>query len=260
MSSVIELNRDISGIAIVTLNRPEAANALSLEMLNELDDVLSQLRYDHSLRCVILTGAGEKAFCAGADLKERVSMNEPEVKKAVRLIGHTISAVEGLPQPVIAAINGSAFGGGLELALACDIRIAAETAKMGLTETSLGIIPGAGGTQRLPRLIGIAKAKELIFTARRIDAFEAERLGLISKTSERNQLLTEAISLANEIARNAPIALQAAKEAINQGVETDLATGLKMEELCYGMTIHTNDRLEGLNAFKEKRKPIFAGK
>lgn len=259
MASVIGLNKEVPGIAIVTLNRPQAANALSLEMLKELNSSLKQIRYDHSLRCVILTGAGEKAFCAGADLKERASMNETEVQRTVKLIGYTISSIEELPQPVIAAINGSAFGGGLELALACDIRIAADTAKMGLTETSLGIIPGAGGTQRLPRLIGAAKAKELIYTARRIDAFEAEHLGIISKITESNQLLNVAVTLANEIARNAPIALRAVKQAINQGVETDLATGLKIEELCYGRTIGTSDRLEGLNAFKEKRKPVFSG-
>ncbi|RFU60580.1 enoyl-CoA hydratase [Peribacillus glennii] len=259
MSSIIELNREITGIAIVTLNRPQAANALSLDMLKELNGVMKQLRYDPSLRCIILTGSGEKAFCAGADLKERRSMKEAEVKRTVKLIGYTISSIEELPQPVIAAINGSAFGGGLELALACDIRIAADSAKMGLTETSLGIIPGAGGTQRLPRIIGTSRAKELIFTARRIDAFEAERLGLISKITDSGQLLKTAVSLANEIARNAPIALQAAKQAINQGVETDIATGLKIEELCYGRTISTSDRLEGLNAFKEKRTPIFTG-
>ncbi|CAH0347429.1 enoyl-CoA hydratase [Bacillus sp. CECT 9360] len=259
MSSIINLNRDIPAIAIITMNRLEAANALSLTLLNDLSDVLKELQSDPAVRCVILTGAGDKAFCAGADLKERAGMNETEVTQTVKLIGDTISGIEILPQPVIAAINGSAFGGGLELALACDIRIAVETAKMGLTETSLGIIPGAGGTQRLPRIIGTAKAKELIFTARRIDAFEAERIGLICKVADNDQLLNEAISMANEIARNAPIALQAAKKAINQGIETDLATGLKIEEICYRETLHTSDRLEGLNAFKEKRKPVFTG-
>ncbi|PLT32468.1 enoyl-CoA hydratase [Bacillus sp. V5-8f] len=260
MSSVIEMSRENTGTAIITLNRPHAANALSLDMLKELNGVMKQLRYDPSLRCIILTGSGEKAFCAGADLKERRGMNETEVKRTVKLIGFTISSIAELPQPVIAAINGSAFGGGLELALACDIRIAADSAKIGLTETSLGIIPGAGGTQRLPRIIGTAKAKELIFTARRIDAAEAERLGLISKIVNSAELLDTAVSLAKEIARNAPVALQAAKQAINQGMETDLATGLKIEELCYERTISTTDRLEGLNAFKEKRTPNFIGK
>ncbi|RFU68672.1 enoyl-CoA hydratase [Bacillus sp. V59.32b] len=259
MTSIINLNRDIPAIAIITMNRPEAANALSLTMLHGLSDVLNELQSDDSVRCVILTGAGDKAFCAGADLKERAGMNETEVTQTVKLIGDTISNVEKLPQPVIAAINGAAFGGGLELALACDIRLATKTAKMGLTETSLGIIPGAGGTQRLPRIIGTAKAKELIFTAKRIDAFEAERIGLISTISDNNQLLNEALSLANEIARNAPIAVQAAKKAINQGIESDLKTGLEIEEIGYRKTLHTSDRLEGLNAFKEKRKPVFTG-
>jgi methylglutaconyl-CoA hydratase len=154
-----------NGVAILTLNRPEAANALSLTMLNEIREIQQQLKFNRNVRCVIVTGAGEKAFCAGADLKERAQMNETEVRQTVSLIRETIHAFEQLPQPVICAMNGAAFGGGLELALACDIRIAADTAKMGLTETSLGIIPGAGGTQRLPRLIGTGRAKELIYTA-----------------------------------------------------------------------------------------------
>lgn len=259
MTSIVNLKREAPAVAVITLNRPEAANALSLDVLKELNHVLNELRTDDSVRCAILTGVGERAFCAGADLKERAGMNEAEVKKTVKLIGDTVSGVEKLPQPVIAVINGSAFGGGLELALACDIRIAAATAKMGLTETSLGIIPGAGGTQRLPRIIGTAKAKELIYAARRIDAFEAERIGLVSRVYDQNRLLDEALSLANDIAGNAPVAVQAAKKAINQGIETDLATGLDIEEACYRQTLHTSDRLEGLNAFKEKRKPVFTG-
>lgn len=170
MTSLVEISHDAKGIAIVTLNRPDAANALSTELLHCLFEGLDELKRESNLRTVILTGAGEKAFCAGADLKERAGMNDDKVKETVKLIGDTITAVENLPVPVIAAINGPAFGGGLELALACDIRIASETAKMGLTETALGIIPGAGGTQRLPRIVGMSTAKELIYTAKRLDA------------------------------------------------------------------------------------------
>lgn len=259
MTSLVEISHEEQGIALVTLNRPDAANALSTELLHCLVEGLYELRRDSNLRTVILTGAGKKAFCAGADLKERAGMNDDKVKETVKLIGDTITAVENLPVPVIAAINGSAFGGGLELALACDIRIASETAKVGLTETSLGIIPGAGGTQRLPRIVGMPTAKELIYTARRLDAKTAHALKIISHVYSPQHLLEEAKKLAKEIAVNAPLALRAAKAAINQGAETDLKTGLQIENDCYQTTLKTLDRLEGLSAFKEKRKPVYRG-
>jgi enoyl-CoA hydratase/carnithine racemase len=259
MTSLVDIRYEEKGIAFVTLNRPDAANALSTELLHCLIEGLDELKRDSNLRTVIITGAGEKAFCAGADLKERAGMNDDKVKETVKLIGDTITAVENLPVPVIAAINGSAFGGGLELALACDIRIASETAKVGLTETSLGIIPGAGGTQRLPRIVGMPTAKELIFTARRLDAKTAHALKIISHVYSPHHLLEEAKKLAKEIAVNAPLALRAAKAAINQGAETDLKTGLQIENDCYQTTLKTLDRLEGLSAFKEKRKPVYRG-
>ncbi|WP_163103205.1 enoyl-CoA hydratase [Peribacillus alkalitolerans] len=259
MSSCIKHETDELGIVTITLNRPEAANALSRHLLMELKELLHGLSFETSIRCIVITGEGEKAFCAGADLRERATMNVTEVKQTVALIGECISSIEKLPHPVIASINGAAFGGGLELALACDIRIAGEGAKMGLTETSLGIIPGAGGTQRLPRLIGIPKAKELIYTAKRISAIEAENLGLVNHAVPDEELSSETRRLAMEIAKNAPIALQQAKKAINQGMQTDLTTGIKIEELCYGVTIPTKDRLEGLQAFKEKRQPVYKG-
>lgn len=259
MTSLVEISTEEKGIALVTLNRPDAANALSTELLHCLVEVLEELKSDSNLRTVIITGSGEKAFCAGADLKERAGMNEDKVRETVKLIGDTITAVENLPVPVIAAINGSAFGGGLELALACDIRIASETAKVGLTETSLGIIPGAGGTQRLPRIVGMPTAKELIYTARRLDAKTANALKIISHVYSPQHLLEEAKKLAKEIAVNAPLALRAAKAAINQGAETDLKSGLQIEKDCYQTTLKTRDRLEGLSAFKEKRKPVFKG-
>jgi methylglutaconyl-CoA hydratase len=259
MSTFVSYELQENGIAIVTLNRPEAANALSTALLSELSALLGDLAFRKDVRVVIVTGAGEKVFCAGADLKERAGMNETEVRKTVALIRETINQVEQLPQPVIAALNGSAFGGGLELALACDIRVAVDTAQLGLTETSLGIIPGAGGTQRLPRLIGIGKAKELIFTAKRITTQEAAQIGLVEYVVPRAQLMEKALEIATQIAANAPIAVRQAKLAVNRSLDVDLVTGLRLEQMAYEVTIPTKDRLEGLQAFKEKRKPVYKG-
>ncbi|QCR33629.1 enoyl-CoA hydratase [Lysinibacillus sp. SGAir0095] len=247
-------------VALVMLTRAEAANSLSVQMLHEINETLEAIHYDRSIRAVIVTGDGEKAFCAGADLKERSGMNEDETRKTIALIGKTVNHFEVLAQPVIAAINGVALGGGLELALACDIRMASSTAKLGLTETALGIIPGAGGTQRLPRLIGMGKAKELIYTARRLSAEEAYQYGIIEYMTEPQELLEEAKKLAREIAKNAPLSLIQAKTAINQGMQTDISTGLQIESLAYNRLLHTEDRLEGLRAFKEKRSPVYSGK
>lgn len=259
MGNKVVLEKRGGGIAVILLNRPEAANALSVEMLNGLYDALQECRYDKEIRAVILTGAGEKAFCAGADLKERAGMDPVEVRKTVSLIRQTINSAESLPKPVIAAVNGVALGGGTELALACDIRIAAETAKFGLTETSLGIIPGAGGTQRLPRLIGKGRAKELIFTARKVEAAEAAAIGLAEYVVPPAQLLDKALEIAEQIAANGPLAVAQAKFAIDHGSDAGLATGLAIEQNAYEVTIPSKDRLEGLQAFKEKRKPVYTG-
>lgn len=259
MEKTVHFKVTDNSIALITLHRPHAANALSTIMLEELKSVLDRCKFDPSIRCVIITGAGEKVFCAGADLKERAGMDAQTVRKTVSLIRECINQVEALPQPVIAAVNGSAFGGGTELALACDIRVAAETAQFGLTETSLGIIPGAGGTQRLPRLIGKGRAKELIFTARRIEALEAKEIGLAEYVVPTESLLAKAFELAGNIVRNAPIALAQAKFAIDKGFEVDLQTGLSIEQNAYEITIPTRDRLEGLQAFKEKRAPQYKG-
>jgi enoyl-CoA hydratase/carnithine racemase len=246
-------------VGILTIERPEVHNCLNLETVQMLRQQVSQLSADRDVRVVIVTGAGDKAFCAGADLKERRTMSESQVRVFIRAIRDAFSELERLPQPVIAAINGAAFGGGTELALACDLRVMSETAQMGLTETSLGIIPGAGGTQRLPRLVGKGKAKELIFTARRITAREALAIGLVNRVVPAGQVLSAALALAKEIAMNAPIALEQAKYAIDYGMETDLATGLAIESSAYQVTIPTKDRLEGLAAFQEKRKPVYRG-
>ncbi|MBM7602290.1 enoyl-CoA hydratase/carnithine racemase [Metabacillus crassostreae] len=248
-----------NGVFFITLNRPHAANALSIGLLKELKEIINSCEVDRSIRCIILSGSGEGAFCAGADLKERSLMTDYQVRDAVTLIGECINSLEELPQPVIAAINGAALGGGLELALACDFIIASETARFGLTETSLGIIPGAGGTQRLPRLIGLGKAKELIYTARKLDAREAAEIGLIQYVTKADLLKEKAIEIADRIALNAPLAMQKAKKCINKGMDVDLKTGLNFERLAYETIIPTQDRLEGLKAFKEKRLPRFNG-
>ena len=258
MFSLIILKKE-QAIATITLNRPQAANALNKHLLEQLKDTFISLRYDRQVRCIIITGSGEKVFCAGADLKERQALPESEIRHAVSQIGQTFSIIETLPQPVIASINGLALGGGMELALACDIRIASTNASFSLPETSLGIIPGAGGTQRLPRLIGIAKAKELIFTGKRMNAIDAEKLGLITKAVSPSELTEETKQLAQSMIRNAPIALAEAKKAIHYGMQTDLQTGLQIEEWCYDVTIPTKDRLEGLRAFSEKRQPQYKG-
>lgn len=259
MGPVVLFEKDKQGIATITLNRPEAANALSLQMLDEMQHILTEIKYNPKIRCVIITGAGEKALCAGADLKERAGMDPVAVRKTVSLIRGNINALEALPQPVIAAVNGVAFGGGTELALAADIRIASDKAKFGLTETALGIIPGAGGTQRLPRLIGKGRAKELIFTARRITASEAEAIGLVEYQTSPEKLLDKAFEIASQIVKNGPIALAQAKLAIDKGYDVDLTTGLAIEQNAYEVTIPTRDRMEGLQAFKEKRPPVFTG-
>ncbi|WP_462411150.1 enoyl-CoA hydratase-related protein [Neobacillus sp. Marseille-QA0830] len=245
--------------AVITINRPEQLNCFDLESLTQLRDIVDSLKFDKEIRAVIITGAGEKAFSAGADLKERGTLDEKGVRRNVNLIRDIFTMIEELPQPTIAAINGYALGGGLELALVCDFRIAVKEAVMGLTEVSWGIIPGAGGTQRLSRLIGTSKAKELIFTARKIGAYQAYELGILNKVVEREELMKAAIDLAQEITRNAPLAVTQAKYAIQFGSNVDIKTGLAIESKAYEVIIPTKDRIEALNAFKDKRKPNFKG-
>ncbi|HLR63086.1 MAG TPA: enoyl-CoA hydratase [Lentibacillus sp.] len=259
MASLIDYEITDDHIAILTLNRPEAMNAMSKGLLDELNEHVQKINANDSIRCTIITASGEKVFCAGADLKERKGMNEEQVVEAVQYIGSTVANIENMKMPVIAGINGAAFGGGLELALACDIRIAADHAKLGLTETSLAIIPGAGGTQRLPRLIGPGQAKRLIFSAKPISADEAFQLSIAEQVASSDNLLEEAIEMAQSIIKNGPVALRQAKTAINQGLQADITTGLSIEHLCYKETVSTDDRLEGLHAFKEKRKPVYQG-
>lgn len=259
MSENVLLVEKTDQVALLTLNRPRVMNSFNFAQLKALEQQIETLRFDPDIRVVIITGAGEKAFCAGADLKERATLSPIQVKEFIFTIRNLFTAIEQLNKPVIAAVNGIALGGGTELALACDIRIAAKNATMGLTETRLAIIPGAGGTQRLPRLIGRGKAKELIFTGRRIDAAEALDIGMVNQVCEKDTLLDECRKMAGMICETGPIAIEQAKYAINYGLETDLASGLAIESNAYWVTIPTKDRLEGLAAFREKRKPVYRG-
>ncbi|WP_042143156.1 enoyl-CoA hydratase-related protein [Paucisalibacillus sp. EB02] len=246
-------------IAYITLNREEALNAFNYQMLSELQETIQQIHLDKEIRAVIITGAGEKSFSSGADLKERRTLTDSQVRRNVKAIRDCFDSIANLPQPTIAAVNGYCFGGGFELMIACDFTIAGRESKLGLTETSWAIIPGAGGTQRLPRLIGEMKAKELILTAKKIAAEEAFELGLVLKVVEKDSLLEECEDLAKKILRNGPVAVTQAKYAISLGMNTDLKTGLDIESKAYELTIPTKDRLEALQAFSEKRAPNFRG-
>ena len=246
-------------IGYVTINREQALNCFNLETLRELQSVTDSISLDPDVRVVIFTGAGEKAFSAGADLKERKTLTETEVRRNVKAIRDVFNSIANLPQPTIAAVNGYAFGGGFELMIACDFSIAAQDVQMGLTETSWAIIPGAGGTQRLPRLVGEMKAKELIFTARKFSAQEGVNLGIVLKVVEKEQLLETCEQLAYDMMKNGPVAIKQAKYAITNGMNTDLQTGLAIESKAYELVIPTSDRMEALNAFSEKRSPVFSG-
>lgn len=247
-------------IAYITVNRPESLNCFNYETLSQLQQVVDTLHIADDVRVIIFTGAGEKAFSAGADLKERKTLTPEQVKRNVRAIREVFNSIAKLPQPTIAAVNGHALGGGFEWLLACDFAIAVEEALLGLTETSWAIIPGAGGTQRLPRLVGEMKAKELILTAAKITATEALELGIILKVVPREALLLECEALAKRIMQNGPVAVRQAKYAITQGMNTDIQTGLDIESKAYELVIPTEDRLEALQAFGEKRSPVFQGK
>ena len=260
MNDDVLLVKEDAGIATLTLNRPEVMNSLNFPLLHALKDRIESFRFRRDLRVVIITGSGEKAFCSGADLKERASLNPDQVREYIFTIRNLFTAIEELNKPVIAAVNGIALGGGTELALASDIRIASSKASMGLTETRLAIIPGAGGTQRLPRLIGKGKAKELIFTGKRIDGQEAVKIGLVNQLCEPDDLLEACREMAAMICETGPVAIEQAKYAINYGLETDMHTGLAIESNAYWVCIPTEDRLEGLAAFKEKRKPVYKGR
>ncbi|MHC5210194.1 MAG: enoyl-CoA hydratase-related protein [Planctomycetota bacterium] len=261
MNELVRLTTD-DHLAWITLDRPDVMNALSFDTLGRLAEIVTDLAGRPGIRAVLVTGAGDRAFCAGADLKERRDFTEQQTRDFVQRIGDTFSGIAALPQPTIAVLNGVAYGGGLELALACDLRVAADTARMGLTETSLAIIPGAGGTQRLPAVVGVARAKELIFTARRLPADEALSLGLVNAVVAPSGLVAHATELARSIAANGPLAVAAAKAAIDQtDLGAPLGERLDGERALYlERVLPSADRLEALAAFREKRKPEYRGR
>lgn len=246
-------------VQVWTIDGEEKRNAISRAMRAELESLIRSVAGEQELRAVVITGAGNKAFCAGADLKERAGMSEEEVRTFLHDLRRTLRGLELSPKVFIAAINGAAFGGGTELSLACDLRVIAPHAEMALTETRLAIIPGGGGTQRLPRLVGMGVAKDLILTGRRVGPEEALRLGLVNRIAPDADVVAHAVALAEEIAGGGPIALAAAKAAIQEGMELPLDSALELEYQKYQVTIPTQDRLEGLAAFREKRKPVYRG-
>ncbi len=253
-------------VAILTIDRPKVHNALDFETSDALVDAWLRFRDDDDLRVAILTGAGERSFCAGADLrgvgdfyKTLTSAQRLRRSEQVPGLGGITKNLE-IDKPTIAAVNGHCLAGGLEIALACDLRIASENASFGLPEVTRGIIPGAGGTQRLPRLVGPERALELIMTGRRIDASEAERIGLVSRVVAQGDLLQEALSVANAIAENGPLAVRAAKAAVWRGLDAPLEEGLRLEQLLAEPVRQSEDAQEGPRAFLEKRKPEFKGR
>jgi enoyl-CoA hydratase len=248
-------------IAVVTINRPDKFNALNEDVVADIGAAMDELAADDEVRAIVLTGAGEKAFISGADIGLLQSLKTPEAAAAHSRLGQAVMLkIENLPKPVIVAINGYALGGGLELAMACDIRLAADTAKMGQPEIGLGLSPGYGGTQRLPRLVGKGMAKLMILSGDMIDAEEALRVGLVQRVVPGAELLTEAKALASKLAGKAPLSMAACKRSINIGLETDLERGLAIEALEFGGLAATEDYQEGTAAFLEKRKPVFKGK
>jgi methylglutaconyl-CoA hydratase len=248
------------GVVVLTLDRPDRMNAMSRKMVLELGRLGRTLAEDASVRAIVLTGAGDQAFCAGADLKERKDMTRDEVREQLRLYRTELGWLDPFPAPVIAAINGVALGGGLELAMLCDMRVAAEHAVVGLPETTLGIIPGAGGTQRLPRIVGEARAKELVLLGRRITASHALAIGLVNRVSRPGtNVLADTLDWIKPISEGAPLAHRAALRAVDEAAELPLQAGLERELELYEECLVSEDRVEALKAFAEKRKPVFKG-
>jgi len=247
-------------VLLVTLDRPAVANAFNTQAALDLCEVFARIETEQRHRCVVLTGAGERAFCSGADLKERSSLTEDEWRSQHEIFERMFGLVRDCPLPVIAAVNGAAYGGGLELVLLCDFAYASRAAKFALTEVSLGIMPGGGGTQTLARAVGERRAKELILTARPFSAEEALAWGVVNKVCEAGKVLDETLEAANRIASLAPLSVRQAKGAIRDGLHRDLPSAMRLEVEAYNRLVGTEDRGEGLRAFNEKRKPKFKGR
>ena len=249
-----------NGIAKITLNRPDKLNALNSTVYKELYDAFESAENDAEVRVIVLTGSGDRAFAAGSDVAEMQNMGPQEIQKFMSTIRKTSDFIYNLTKPTIAAIHGYTLGGGCELAMCCDLRIASEKAKFGQPEINLGLIPGASGTQRLPRLIGAAKAKELIYIGEQIDAATALNLGLVNKVVPPDKLMEEAMTWAGKLAAKSGPVLAMAKTAINTGLDTDMGSGLTIENKCNAICFSTYDRKEGMDAFLEKRKAVFKNK
>lgn len=251
--------QDNGAVRVIKINNPEALNALNTAILKELDAAFTEVAEDNGILAVVLTGEG-RAFVAGADISEMKSKNAIEGEIFGKLGASVFRKIELLPKPIIAAVNGFALGGGCELAMSCDIRLASAKAKFGQPEVGLGITPGFSGTQRMPRLIGMGKAKELIYTADIIDAAEAYRIGLVNHVYEPEALMEEAMKMAEKIASKAPIAVKNSKEAINRGIQTDMDSAVAIEAYLFGLCFASEDQKEGMTAFFEKRKANFQNK
>lgn len=247
------------GIVTITINRPKALNALNKATVQEIEQCVDQIATDKNVQVVIITGAGDKSFVAGADIKEMAPYGPSESADWAAYGAAVITKIEKLPQPVIAAVNGFALGGGCEISMAADFRYCSENAVFGQPEVGLGIIPGFGGTQRLARLVGMGAAKEIIYSSKNIKADEAYRIGLVNKVVPQAELMAEAVKAAKKIQKQGPVAVQIAKKAINNGINTDIITGLAFESNVFGLCFATKDQKEGMQAFMEKRKPEFKG-
>ena len=248
------------GISTITFNRPKALNALNSSLLNEFDHALLEIAGNEDIRVLVLTGTGEKAFVAGADITELARLDTLSAKVFISKGLRIINTLAELPIPVIAAVNGFALGGGLEISMACDFIYASSTARFGQPEINLGLIPGYGGTQRLPRIIGIGQAKELLLTGRMVSAEEAHRLGIVNRVLAPEALMSEVMAIAREMAMKGKVALRAIKQAVNNGLNVDLASGLRIETDAFCLCMASSDAKEGTSAFLEKRKPEFNGR
>lgn len=247
-------------VAVVTLNRPQAMNSMNTMMMGELRDCFMQFYVDpNAAACIVVTGTGDKAFCTGADLKERKGMTDETWRQQHAIVEQMVKAMFDCPVPIIAAVNGYAYAGGMEIALACDFVYAAEHAKFALTEVTLGIMPGAAGTQNLPRAVGVRRAKEIILTGTPFSAADGLGWGMINKVVPGPQLMDAVMETARKIAANAPVSVRQAKKSMEKATELDRATGYAFEIEAYNRTVVTQDRQEGINAFNEKRKPVYKG-